>query len=237
MILERVKLAKVLKDSKKSQKERAADNDKENERRQSILSQHIKSIEAIQIEETSPTRSCDSPVIELIPNKFTKIRPKITKIANKRARDTSFGSKNDNDMDIIILDNEIGNKNSSPAKKHSNGVFELPTFITSQNAAVNSNLPGSLILPSSDLANMFSRPVSIINPTFVRPTNPNYPMVQQLQTIPQNMPVILPANFSGTVLIQPTIHIHTNSKNAKTDKFCKIKPKNPENSPAKAKKK
>lgn len=247
--MERIKLAKVLKDSKKTQKDRIADNDKENEQliRQSILSQHIQSLEAVQIEEIS-SRPCKSPEIPR-QNHFQKIRPKITKIANKRARTKSPENKNEDDLDIIILDNDNEKKDSSsiditvdssPAKKQNNTIFEQSTNIgiTQKNNSpvVNNSLQASFILPTSNLANLFSRPVSIINPTFVRPINQNYSMMQQLQTLPQNMPVILPANFSGTVLIQPTIHIHTNSKNVNLDKFCKIKPKNVDISPAKTNK-
>lgn len=260
--MERIKLANVLRDSKKSLKDRA-DNDKENEQRtrsQSILSQHIKNLEAIQIEEVISEPEIEieelSPKVDksaenLRLNQFQKIRPKITKIASKRERSSS-PKKSSQDLDksdIIILDDESENKNSSSIiitlgsqnEQNNSGSGQTPVVINSQKnngPIVHNTSQPSFIFPASNLADMFSRPVSMFNPTFIRPMGQHMPVIQQLPIMHQNPPVIIPAGFTGTVLIQPTIHIHSNSKKVNADKFCKIKPKEKtaDISPAKKKK-
>lgn len=238
-MLERIKLANVLKDTKKSAQDRAADNDKENEQqnRRSLLTQHIKNFEAIIIEEElNPPEPSKSPEIPLM-SQFHKIRPKITKVSGKRGRSKSPRKESDmnsDSSDIIILDDKC--TNPSPI------IINLTPDQSMNRAPIANNiLPGSFILPASNLGNLgnfFSNQVSMINPTFIRPIGQNLQPIQQLPMLPQNAPVILPANFNGTVLISPTIHIHTNSKNNNVEKFCKIKPKEKKAdvSPAKKKK-
>ena len=99
---------------------------------------------------------------------------------------------------------------------------------------LTSTLPTTspIVLPANFM-DLFSRPANLFNPTILRPLTQAIPVFQQLpngartvmQMPQQSPPVYLPANFGGTVLIQPTIHIHTSSKSFDLAKYCQIKPK------------
>ena len=61
---------------------------------------------------------------------------------------------------------------------------------------------------------------------FHNSTNNVIPPQQQI-SMPANLPFTLPPNFQGTIMISPTIHVHTNEKYVKNEitKYRQIIPK------------
>lgn len=92
--------------------------------------------------------------------------------------------------------------------------------------------PSAVLLPSTNFVNLLARPnqyMQTFQPNLVRPNENVINMAPLIRPPAVHQPVapfMVPPNFNGTILFQPTIHIHANDKN-KLDlsKYRNILPK------------
>ncbi len=92
-------------------------------------------------------------------------------------------------------------------------VKQSTTILTSDNASNSSSLMPHPFIITNDLTKIFHN-------------STNNSSTQNI-TMPTNLPFTLPPNFQGTIMIQPTIHVHSNEKYIKNEitKYRQIIPK------------
>lgn len=222
IIIERIKLAKVLRDTRKHFKEIKDKN---------VSSTPLKTSTVATINNSTP--STPSTPSKTPTPKISKIRPPITKIAtqNKRQRSQSpiviQPSTPPRSPSPIVLSSASPSPVKIPEPERAQTQTQRIIINNNQRGFLSNNNQPTIILPSANLCDLFASPSNLIN--FI-PSVQTYANNYQVQNLRSQPPVYLPSNFSGTVLIQPTIHIHTNGKGLNVDKYRQIKPKEAGNS-------
>lgn len=186
------------------------------------------------------------PILEkndiLLPSMYTVTieRIKMSKLVEERKRILEM-QKNQS-ADSVNKKSTIKRKASTCLKERLGG-FDLneimresvtsnDAFVKTATSAANTKSNVNTVKNNSNPAKespLIPSPIIMtddINKIFHNSTN-SVPNVGSQMVMPPNLPFSLPPNFQGTIMIQPTIHVHSNGKYIKNEitKYRQIMPK------------
>ena len=115
---------------------------------------------------------------------------------------------------------QLKNKNNSDKKTPTPNVVASNSSSSTSKNTLNTKTTTSaptIVLPQNFMQ-LFSQPASLFNSGILQqgcPSSDCASFIRASKQLPSHQPALgLPANFSGTILFQPTIHIHCSSSSA-----------------------